>query len=80
MTENRYIAFLRGINISGKNKIAMSDLKREFENLGFTDVSTYLNNLVLYIESRFSNIKEILALRIQNNGQVLLMVNHMLII
>ena len=28
---NKYIAFLRRINISGKNKIAMSDLKKEFE-------------------------------------------------
>ena len=26
----RYIAFLRGINISGKNKISMSELKAEF--------------------------------------------------
>ena len=54
MTENRYIAFLRGINISGKNKIAMSDLKREFEHLGFTDVSTYLNsgNVLFSSENR----------------------------
>ena len=41
---NKYIAFLRGINISGKNKIDMSDLKSEFENAGFTNVSTYLNS------------------------------------
>ena len=26
----KYIALLREINISGKNKIAMSDLKKEF--------------------------------------------------
>ncbi len=30
----RYIAFLRGINISGKNKISMSELKKNFEELG----------------------------------------------
>ena len=29
----KYIAFLRGINISGRNKISMSDLKTEKENL-----------------------------------------------
>ena len=40
----KYIAFLRGINISGKNKIRMSDLKLELENAGFTQVSTYLNS------------------------------------
>ena len=41
---NRYIALLRGINISGKNKIAMSELKEGFIKLHFTDVSTYLNS------------------------------------
>lgn len=40
----RYIALLRGINISGKNKIAMSALKAEFSALGFADVYTYLNS------------------------------------
>ena len=40
----RYIALLRGINISGKNKIAMSDLKKGFSELGFADVITYLNS------------------------------------
>ena len=39
----KYIAFLRGTNISGRNKIVMSDLKNGFEQLGFLDVSTYLN-------------------------------------
>ena len=32
---NLYIAFLRGVNISGKNKIPMAELKTGFENLGF---------------------------------------------
>ncbi len=40
----RYIALLRGINISGKNKIAMGQLKQEFEHLGFEDVKTWLNS------------------------------------
>ena len=40
----RYIAFLRGINISGKNKIPMAELKVCFEKLGFADVKTYLNS------------------------------------
>jgi len=41
---HKYVAFLRGINISGKNKIDMSELKREFEKAGFTQASTYLNS------------------------------------
>ena len=40
----RYIAFLRGINISGKNKVSMTELKQEFERLDYTEVKTYLNS------------------------------------
>lgn len=40
----RYIALLRGINVSGKNKIAMSELKTSFAELGYTAVSTHLNS------------------------------------
>lgn len=39
-----YVAFLRGINVGGKNKIEMSKLKRCFEESGFYAVSTYLNS------------------------------------
>lgn len=40
----RYIAFLRGINISGKNKVPMAELKQNFEDLGYIEVRTYLNS------------------------------------
>lgn len=40
----RYIALLRGINISGKNKIVMSELKKSLLENGFTEVTTYLNS------------------------------------
>lgn len=40
----RYIAFLRGINISGKNKVSMGELKQGFESLNYTEVKTYLNS------------------------------------
>lgn len=40
----RYIAFLRDINISGKNKVPMTELKKEFEKLEFGEVKTYLNS------------------------------------
>lgn len=45
----KYILLLRGINISGKNKIAMSKLKENLEDLGYQNVITYLNsgNVVL---------------------------------
>ena len=40
----RFIALLRGINISGKNKISMSELKSGFIKHGYADVITYLNS------------------------------------
>ncbi len=39
-----YIALLRGINISGKNKISMPELKTVLGEKGFADVKTYLNS------------------------------------
>ena len=46
-----YIALLRGINISGKNKIAMAELKNEVEQLGYKNVRTYLNSGNVIFES-----------------------------
>ena len=38
-----FVALLRGINVGGKNKVPMHDLRETFEALGFEDVRTYLN-------------------------------------
>lgn len=40
----RYVALLRGINISGKNKVPMAELKKGFEKLAFEEIKTYLNS------------------------------------
>ena len=39
-----YVAFLRGINVGGRNNITMTDLKACFEELGYSDVRTYINS------------------------------------
>jgi uncharacterized protein (DUF1697 family) len=39
-----YVALLRGINVGGKNKMAMSKLKETFESAGMTHVVTYINS------------------------------------
>lgn len=39
-----YIALLRGINVGGKNKISMPLLKQSFEEIGFLNVTTYINS------------------------------------
>ena len=39
-----YVALLRGINVGGKNKIAMADLRGLIAGLGHGDVRTHLNS------------------------------------
>jgi uncharacterized protein (DUF1697 family) len=40
----RNVALLRGINVGGKNKVAMADLRELFVGLGGTDVETYIQS------------------------------------
>jgi len=40
----RYIALLRGINVGGRNKLPMPQLRWAFEAHGFNEVSTYINS------------------------------------
>lgn len=40
----KYFAFLRAINVGGKNLIKMEDLKKIFESLGFKNVRTYIQS------------------------------------
>lgn len=39
-----YITLLRGINVSGHKSIKMEDLRKTFENMGFTNVRSYLQS------------------------------------
>jgi uncharacterized protein (DUF1697 family) len=68
----RYIAFLRGINVGGKNKISMPELKELFEQNGFLNVVTYINsgNIIFSSENNDENkLKEeceaLIAVRFQ---------------
>ncbi|SEC86481.1 Uncharacterized conserved protein, DUF1697 family [Tenacibaculum sp. MAR_2009_124] len=40
----KYIVILRGINVSGKNKLPMKDLKQLLEKLNYKDVITYIQS------------------------------------
>lgn len=61
----RYIALLRGINISGKNKISMPELKKRFEELDFAEVATYLNSGNVIFSSTI-NDKKMLSDKIES--------------
>lgn len=47
----RFVVLLRGINVGGKNKIAMADLKHVLEEAGFMGVSTYIQSGNLLLSS-----------------------------
>jgi uncharacterized protein (DUF1697 family) len=51
----KYLCLLRGINVGGKNKISMAELKTCLESAGFSNVSTYINSGNVFVESDLKN-------------------------
>lgn len=68
----KYIVLLRGINISGKNKIAMNLLKKELESLGYKNVIFWSFDLRNYRKSNWwmktasCSIKDKITIRTAN--------------
>ena len=50
----RFVVLLRGINVGGKNKLAMAALKACLEELGYTNVVTYIASGNVVLESKKS--------------------------
>lgn len=44
MTSQRYIALIRGINVGRAKRVAMADLRKLIEDLGYCDVRSVLNS------------------------------------
>jgi uncharacterized protein (DUF1697 family) len=57
----KYIALLRGVNVGGKNKVSMGDLKKCFEKAGFQNVSTYINSGNVLFDHDETDIELLLA-------------------
>jgi len=55
----KYVALLRGVNVGGKNKVSMSDLRQIFINAGFNNVSTYINSGNVIFETNIIRIIDI---------------------
>jgi uncharacterized protein (DUF1697 family) len=55
-----YVIFLRGINVGGKNRIPMAELRNCLEEMGFSHVSTYIasGNVILMSDMPVTKIKE----------------------
>ena len=53
MGRTRYVALLRGINVGGRNKVPMAELRAAVEDIGHTDVATYIQSgNVLFTSTR----------------------------
>ena len=56
---NTYVILVRGINVGGKNKVPMAGLRKCLEELGFSNVSTYIasGNVILKSDKHADEIK-----------------------
>ena len=58
-SQSIFVALLRGVNVGGKNMINMSSLKTSFEQLGFKDVSTYINSGNILFKSKETDARKL---------------------
>jgi len=58
----KYVALLRGINVGGKNKVPMLALKQCLEQLGFSNVTTYIasGNVILESDNKPAAVKALI--------------------
>ena len=54
-----YVAFLRGINVGGKNKIKMEALREVCAGIGFENVKTYINSGNIIFKTRKTDDKKL---------------------
>ena len=67
-----YISLLRGINVSGKNKILMADLKTLYESLSFKNVTTYIQSGNVIFESHSAKkLQELISNKIKEHIKIL---------
>ena len=57
----KYVAILRGINVSGKNLIKMDALRIAMDNIGFQSIKTYIQSGNICFESNLKDNLEIAA-------------------
>lgn len=63
--QKKYIALLRGINVSGQKKIKMADLRSHLQELAIENIETYIQSGNILFESA-ETASALLALAIKN--------------
>lgn len=80
-----YIALLRGINVTGHNKIKMFELKSLFIDLGFKNITTYIQSGNIIFETNkldTNNIEQQITLAVKKHfnytiNVLVITVNHL---
>jgi len=67
-----YVLLIRGINVGGRNKVPMANLKNRLEELGYSRVATYLasGNVILRSAERPDDIKARVEEALSNGFEV----------
>ena len=65
----RYALLVRGINVGGKNKVVMAQLRQELTELGLMNVETYINSGNIFFTTDFprSQLVECLSTFFENH-------------
>ena len=53
----RYALLVRGINVGGKNKVVMAQLRQELTELGLENVETYINSGNIFFDTNTARIQ-----------------------
>ena len=53
----RFALLVRGINVGGKNKVVMSQLRQELTELGLENVETYINSGNIFFDTNIARIQ-----------------------
>lgn len=68
--KEKYVAFLRGINVGGHHKVQMADLRKELTALGFENSITILNSGNIIFDSTLVDLAEMenkIAVHLENH-------------
>ncbi len=62
-----YVALLRGINVGGKNKVSMAELRQVFEKAGLEQATTYINsgNVIFKSALQMNGLAELLETAVE---------------
>ena len=59
----RYALLVRGINVGGKNKVVMAQLRLELAELGLENVETYINSSNIFFDTNMARIQLVESLQ-----------------